>query len=72
MVKILFDRIRIVTNLIKTYCDLSNNKIMKYLNVAEKNDAAKNVAAILSNSNSRRVSIRINSSTLIILINVIF
>lgn len=32
-------------------------KIMKrVLNVAEKNDAAKNLASILSNGNSRRVS----------------
>lgn len=30
--------------------------VMKYLNVAEKNDAAKNIAAILSRGASTRVS----------------
>lgn len=32
-----------------------NRVAMKYLNVAEKNDAAKNIAAILSRGNSARV-----------------
>ncbi|XP_030764441.1 DNA topoisomerase 3-alpha [Sitophilus oryzae] len=36
------------------YCTKSKNTIMKYLNVAEKNDAAKNIAAILSRGNSNR------------------
>lgn len=32
------------------------NVIMKYLNVAEKNDAAKNIAGMLSRGTSTRVS----------------
>lgn len=32
-----------------------NQPIMKYLNVAEKNDAAKNIASLLSRGNSNRV-----------------
>lgn len=34
----------------------SNLETMKYLNVAEKNDAAKNIAQHLSRGTSRRVS----------------
>lgn len=56
MVKELLKHAKIVSNLIRTYCEISNDKIMKYLNVAEKNDAAKNIATILSNGNSRRVT----------------
>lgn len=37
------------------YCGKVQAKVMKYLNVAEKNDAAKNIAAILSRGNSNRV-----------------
>lgn len=37
------------------YSSKATFKIMKYLNVAEKNDAAKNIAAILSKGNSNRV-----------------
>lgn len=40
---------------------ITNAPKMKYLNVAEKNDAAKNIAAQLSNGNSHRVRIRIYS-----------
>ncbi|KAL1494433.1 hypothetical protein ABEB36_010032 [Hypothenemus hampei] len=36
------------------YCQKARANIMKYLNVAEKNDAAKNIAAILSRGNSNR------------------
>jgi DNA topoisomerase III len=35
------------------YC--SNGAKMKYLNVAEKNDAAKTIAGLLSNGSSARV-----------------
>lgn len=38
---------------VRVYCT-SATKIMKYLNVAEKNDAAKSISAFLSNGNSRR------------------
>lgn len=44
---------------IKTYIRLlshCNFETMKYLNVAEKNDAAKNIAQHLSRGTSRRVS----------------
>lgn len=38
-------------------CFATNTKpVMKYLNVAEKNDAAKNISALLSRGNSIRVS----------------
>lgn len=40
---------------IKKLCSKSNTTIMKYLNVAEKNDAAKNIAAILSRGSSNMV-----------------
>lgn len=41
----------------RTFCNQSNKVIskMKYLNVAEKNDAAKNIANQLSNGASQRV-----------------
>lgn len=49
--------------ILKTTRYLSNNSentaIMKYLNVAEKNDAAKNIASILSSGNSNRVIYKI-------------
>lgn len=38
---------------VRNYCLTSGAK-MKYLNVAEKNDAAKSIAALLSNGNARR------------------
>lgn len=47
---------KLIKTVIRTYSKIDNTKVMKYLNVAEKNDAAKNIAAILSNGNSRRVS----------------
>lgn len=46
-------RIFIIKNYIRTLC---NAGTMKYLNVAEKNDAAKNIAQHLSRGTSRRVS----------------
>lgn len=36
-------------------CDKKSNEIMKVLNVAEKNDAAKNIAAHLARGTSKRV-----------------
>ena len=45
--------------IIRFYCDTLQPVVMKYLNVAEKNDAAKNIAAILSRGNSNRVSPKI-------------
>lgn len=47
---------KIYSNLnIRQYCSSVNgNEIMKYLNVAEKNDAAKSIASILSNGTARR------------------
>lgn len=38
---------------VRNYC-VTSGATMKYLNVAEKNDAAKSIAALLSNGNSRR------------------
>lgn len=43
-----------VTLIFKRYSQNLANK-MKYLNVAEKNDAAKNIAGFLSRGNSNRV-----------------
>lgn len=43
---------------VRFFCKKPNEEIMKYLNVAEKNDAAKNIAAILSRGASTRVSIK--------------
>lgn len=42
----------------RQFCNQSNKVItkMKYLNVAEKNDAAKNIASQLSNGSSQRVN----------------
>lgn len=41
---------------VRFFCKKSAQPIMRYLNVAEKNDAAKNIAAILSRGASTRVS----------------
>ncbi|KAH1016264.1 hypothetical protein HUJ04_007516 [Dendroctonus ponderosae] len=38
----------------RVYCSQAKPNVMKYLNVAEKNDAAKNIASILSRGNSNR------------------
>lgn len=43
---------------VRFFCKASEKPIMKYLNVAEKNDAAKNIAAILSRGASTRVSLK--------------
>ena len=48
---------RLTLNIRRLYCTQTNASIMKYLNVAEKNDAAKNIAAILSGGASTRVCI---------------
>lgn len=40
---------------VRFYSAANNNNIMKYLNVAEKNDAAKNIAGFLSRGTARRV-----------------
>lgn len=45
---------------VRTFCENNNNnnnkdKVMKVLNVAEKNDAAKRIAALLSNGQSQMV-----------------
>lgn len=40
---------------IRRFCSTASNSTMKYLNVAEKNDAAKNIAAILSRGASHWV-----------------
>ena len=37
--------------------DVDKTMVIKVLNVAEKNDAAKNISALLSNGNARRVNI---------------
>lgn len=37
-------------------CCANQTKEMKFLNVAEKNDAAKTIAGLLSNGTARRVS----------------
>lgn len=37
---------------------LNSKTVMRILNVAEKNDAAKNIAGLLSGGNSQRVSIK--------------
>lgn len=37
-------------------CPDGEHEVMKYLNVAEKNDAAKTIAGQLSNGTARRVS----------------
>lgn len=44
------------TNL-RLFSKSTESIVMKYLNVAEKNDAAKNIAAILSRGASNRVKI---------------
>lgn len=49
-------KLNLNTKLVRFYCDRVQPVVMKYLNVAEKNDAAKNIAAILSRGNSNRVS----------------
>lgn len=41
---------------------VTNAAKMKYLNVAEKNDAAKNIASQLSNGNSHRVKYTLSLS----------
>lgn len=41
---------------VRTYCN-TKAPIMKFLNVAEKNDAAKNIAGFLSRGTARRVII---------------
>lgn len=38
------------------HCKDDSNDIMKFLNVAEKNDAAKTIAGQLSNGTARRVN----------------
>lgn len=43
---------------VRYFCNKPSQEIMKYLNVAEKNDAAKNIAAILSRGASTRVSVK--------------
>ncbi len=45
------------TNNNDTGKDVDPTMVIKVLNVAEKNDAAKNIAALLSNGNSLRVNI---------------
>lgn len=50
VIKLTKNRIFIVRN-------KSTNRIMKVLNVAEKNDAAKNIAGYLSRGNCRKVNI---------------
>lgn len=42
--------------IIRSYCK-NTGGIMKFLNVAEKNDAAKNIAGFLSRGTARRVII---------------
>ena len=42
---------------VRNFCTNQGKEIMKYLNVAEKNDAAKNIAGLLSRGASSRVSI---------------
>lgn len=45
----------IFTSTVRTFCNNSGT-IMKFLNVAEKNDAAKHISFYLSEGNSSRVS----------------
>lgn len=54
---------------IKFFSSKPKQEIMKYLNVAEKNDAAKNIAAILSRGASTRVS---TVKTVIISVNELY
>lgn len=48
---------RFVSKTVRHFASDSKEVIMKYLSVAEKNDAAKNIAAILSSGNSTRVKL---------------
>lgn len=48
---------------VATAVEFTHINKMKYLNVAEKNDAAKNIAGFLSRGTSRRVSLYINLCT---------
>lgn len=50
-------RVFLVKTTLRYFSNSTTTSIMKYLNVAEKNDAAKNIAAILSQGNSTRVII---------------
>lgn len=45
----------LVTN-VRCYCKKVVSTTMKYLNVAEKNDAAKSIAGFLSSGRSQRVN----------------
>lgn len=45
----------LVTN-VRFYCKKVASTTMKYLNVAEKNDAAKSIAGFLSNGRAQRVN----------------
>lgn len=61
-----FNYNKIITTVFRTYCNKATLTTMKYLNVAEKNDAAKNIAAILSNGNSRRVDLILTQFVIIL------
>lgn len=60
-----FSKVKYSLTIVRNYCDkikkcvnndtINNNK-MKYLNVAEKNDAAKTIAGLLSKGTSQRVN----------------
>lgn len=41
--------------IVRTFCSNPNGPIMKFLNVAEKNDAAKNISFYLSGGNNTKV-----------------
>lgn len=47
---------RFSRNIIRNFCSHSNGSTMKFLNVAEKNDAAKNITLFLSGNNNTKVS----------------
>lgn len=47
----------LLTN-VRFYCKKAVKTTMKYLNVAEKNDAAKTIAGFLSQGKAVRVSVR--------------
>lgn len=49
--------IKLTNNTISIVRNKSTNHIMKVLNVAEKNDAAKNIAGYLSRGNCKKVNI---------------
>lgn len=47
--------IRTCSITLRGFCTKTNGTIMKFLNVAEKNDAAKNITFFLSGGNSTKV-----------------